>query len=192
MNTTKYYSSSLENKLTYDDMKKDYALVAVGNGATSSVRKAFENECLRKRIHFFRCGSKHPGSCITMPIDAVSAEQGTAIADMQKTHPFKKAIVVSTLGGRTGTKYAPIILKLLADAEIESASIVTLPFSFEGQTRLEKAQKALLEISRYSKCTTVFNMDNLKNPLGEMKIGDFFSILDSCIENAVISYLPGQ
>lgn len=108
------------------------------------------------------------------------------VDDALKSCSYKKAIIISTLGGYTGTEYAPMFSKFLSDIGIELTNIVTLPFSFEGKSRFEKSQKALTEMSKYAKSTIVFNGDSLKNLLKEENVADYFSILDNYIEKAIL------
>lgn len=172
MKITKYDSLIPENISSHDNMEKDYALFAIGCGAINSVKKAFENTVLRKQVSFFKCESIQEKKDANQP-PKETAEMTTAMVEILKVHSIKKAIVVSTLGGRTGTEYAPIMSKLLAGAGVKLTCIVTLPFSFEGRSRLEKSQEAVAEMSKYAGSTTIFNMDILRNLEGEKQVEDF-------------------
>ncbi len=185
MNIIKYYDSIPEDALSCDD-EKDYALFAVSSGAVTAIRKTFENAEIRKHVHFFKCDSQ---SDYNLLLEEVNIAMKSDVDEILKERHFKKAIIVSTLGGRTGTEYPPILSKLLAENGLELKSIVTLPFGFEGKGRLEKSQTALIEMSRYAKCATLFNLDNLKTSLENRKVADFFSILFGYIEKAVINYV---
>lgn len=191
MRITKYDSSISENISSHDNMEKDYALFAIGCGAINSIKKAFGNTALRKRVTFFKCESMHIEKGANQP-PKETAEMSTAMVEILKGHSIKKAIIVSTLGGYTGTEYAPIMSKLLTGAGIKLTCVVTLPFSFEGQSRLKKSQEAVAEISKHAGSTIIFNMDILRNLQGEKKVDDFFSIVDNYIEKAVTNCVLGQ
>lgn len=191
MKITKYDNSISENVSSHSNMEKDYALFAIGCGAINSVKKAFENTALREQVSFFKCESIQEKKDANQP-PKETAEMTTAMVEILKVHSIKKAIVVSTLGGRTGTGYAPIMSKLLAGAGCKLTCIVTLPFSFEGQSRLERSQEAVAEMSKYAGSTTIFNMDILRNLEREKKVEDFFSIVDNYIEKAVTNCVLGQ
>ncbi len=53
------------------------------------------------------------------------------------------------LGGGTGTGAAPIVAQEAADTGALTIAIVTLPFSFEGQERMNNALKGLEELEKY-------------------------------------------
>ena len=185
MKIIKHYDSNSEDALSYDE-NKDCALFAVSCGAGTSIWKTFENVEIRKHVHFFKCVGQ---SDYNLSLEKVNIELKSDVDEILKEHRFKKAIIVSTLGGRTGTEYAPILSKLLFEAELEMINIVTFSFGFEGKDRLEKSQKALVEMNRYAKCTTLFNLENLKTSLANINVVDFFSILASYIEKTVINYV---
>ncbi len=185
MNIIKYYDSISEDVLSSVDDEKEYALFAVSCGAVTSTRKTFENVELRKQVHFFKCDNSD--YMRSLSLERANIEMKSDIDEILKKHHFKKAIIVSTLGGHTGTEYAPIMSKLLAEAGLELTILVTFPFDFEGQTRLEISQMALIKMSRYAKCVTLFNLNTLKNSLENINIGDFFSILASYIEKNIVN-----
>lgn len=98
---------------------------------------------------------------------------------------FRKAIVISTLGGCTGTVAAPVFSKYIYEKGLEVTNIVSLPFAFEGKTKLEKSQAAVAEMSKYATMTIIFNEEIYKMILANKKFNEFFSIIDGYIENAL-------
>lgn len=54
-------------------------------------------------------------------------------------------ILVSSLGGGTGTGAIPVFSKIAKDLNLTTLGIFTLPFSFEGKDRMREAQKAIEE-----------------------------------------------
>lgn len=188
MNIIEYNNSSSENGIQNNQCHKDkdYAVFAIGGGAINSIRKAFEDTNLRDHVYFFQCDKEHTSCSSVVSQDMNNADIRSACDNILESYSFDKAIIISTLGGRTGTEYAPAFSKYFADKEIELINIVTLPFSFEGKSRYEKSQKALAEMSQFAKTTMVYNGDSFKKLLKDENIADYFSILDNHIEKAIL------
>ena len=55
----------------------------------------------------------------------------------------KMVFITVGMGGGTGTGAAPIIAKAARELDLLTIGIVTIPFSFEGKTRNEQAQKGI-------------------------------------------------
>ena len=51
------------------------------------------------------------------------------------------ALVVVGLGGGLGTGAAPVVLKAARDADAATVCLATIPFSFEGEQRRDRAAK---------------------------------------------------
>ena len=76
------------------------------------------------------------------------------------------------MGGANGTGIAPVVAKLAKDMGIFIVSIVTKPFLFEGQRRVEKAEAGIVELLKSSNELFVFNLnDILKNSV--IKISNY-------------------
>jgi len=54
-------------------------------------------------------------------------------------------VLVSSLGGGTGTGAIPVFSKIAKELNLTTLGIFTLPFSFEGKDRMREAQKAIEE-----------------------------------------------
>lgn len=71
-------------------------------------------------------------------------------------------VICSTLGGKTGTRYAPLIA---LDAQLKGKqvySLCSLPFMFEGASRVERAKKAAEKLEIASNIFMVQNNDKLQ------------------------------
>jgi len=55
-------------------------------------------------------------------------------------------IIVSSLGGGTGTGATPVISKIAEEMRLNTLGIFTMPFSFEGRKKMELSVKALEKI----------------------------------------------
>ncbi len=68
------------------------------------------------------------------------------------------ALVLSGMGGVTGTAISPIVAETLRRMDIPALGIVTTPFDFEGQRCMQVAQNGLDALSHYA--TTVLPISN--------------------------------
>jgi cell division protein FtsZ len=95
--------------------------------------------------------------------------------------------VTSGLGGGTGTGAAPIIAGIAKEANILTVGVVTTPFEFEGEDRIEKAQAGVKEM--YDNCDTVLEIMNerLMEMYEDMSYSSAFAIADDVLANAVKS-----
>ena len=66
--------------------------------------------------------------------------------------------IAAGMGGGTGTGAAPIVAEIARQQGALTVAIVTRPFTFEGQRRLEKAEKGLRELQE--KADTLINIAN--------------------------------
>ena len=64
-----------------------------------------------------------------------SAERITELLDANT----KMLFITAGMGGGTGTGAAPIIAQIAKELDILTVGIVTLPFDFEGRSKMEKA-----------------------------------------------------
>lgn len=89
------------------------------------------------------------------------------------------------LGGGTGTGGIPVLASVLKEMNTLTVSVVTKPFSFEGKKRIEKAEKALLELK--DKVNTLLVIPNDKLLQGESKIRmeELFAKADHVLYQAV-------
>lgn len=103
---------------------------------------------------------------------------------------FKDAdmvFIVSGLGGGTGTGATPVIAKIAKETGALTISISTIPFEFEGKTKLELAKKGLEKIIQESD-SVILSQNEVILPLMNKKIISFkdsFKLVDNTIKEAV-------
>jgi cell division GTPase FtsZ len=71
----------------------------------------------------------------------------------------KIAILVSNLGGGTGSGAAPEIAAMLAEKKdgIGSLAILIMPFGFEGEARFKRAEEAHQKVTEHIAVVTIYN-----------------------------------
>ena len=75
--------------------------------------------------------------------------------------------ITAGMGGVTGTGAAPVIARIAKQMGVVTIGVVTLPFKFEGQNRLEKAGLGLKRLQANVDSLIVLPNDNLLEVLDE-------------------------
>ena len=99
---------------------------------------------------------------------------------------FDLCILVSSLGGGTGSGAAPIFAKISKDLNNITYGIFTLPFKFEGEKKKEIARNSLriirpkLDMFSVIPNERIFQIINRKTPLGEA-----LSSINNCLAESL-------
>lgn len=93
--------------------------------------------------------------------------------------------VTCGLGGGTGTGSAPVVADLAKKMGALVIGVVTLPFTVEGQKRLENAQYGLERMAAVVDTLIVIPNDKLLEIAPELPIHTAFKVADEILTNAV-------
>ena len=74
----------------------------------------------------------------------------------------KMAFITAGMGGGTGTGAAPLIAKTAKDLDILTVGIVTIPFRWEGNRKIDQALDGVEEISKNVDALLVVNNERLR------------------------------
>ncbi|MEY8850190.1 cell division protein FtsZ [Psychroserpens sp. XS_ASV72] len=96
----------------------------------------------------------------------------------------KMVFITAGMGGGTGTGAAPIIAKLAKEMDILTVGIVTMPFQFEGKTRIEQAQKGIETLRGHVDSLIVINNNKLREVYGNLGFKAGFSKADEVLSTA--------
>ncbi len=100
------------------------------------------------------------GSGGDIPMARLAAEDSTdAINDILEG--VSLAIVVTALGGGTGSGATPVILRHLADRGVTTIAFATIPFAFEGEERRRAADGMMNAIVEYASASFILPLDRL-------------------------------
>lgn len=91
------------------------------------------------------------------------------------------AIVVTGLGGGTGSGAAPVVLELARDEGAVALCIATLPFGFEGRERADTASRAVDEVRAQADGVIVVPNDRLVEATSEAKAAEAFVKADEML-----------
>ena len=89
------------------------------------------------------------------------------------------------LGGGTGTGSAPVVAEIAKKQGALTIGIVTLPFTVEGQKRIENAQNGLDRMAAIVDTLIVIPNDKLLEIAPELPIHTAFKVADEILTNAV-------
>jgi len=89
------------------------------------------------------------------------------------------------LGGGTGTGSAPVIANIAKKAGALTIGVVTLPFTVEGQKRLENAQMGLEKLAAVTDTLIVIPNDKLVELAPGLPIHTAFKVADEILTNSV-------
>lgn len=93
----------------------------------------------------------------------------------------KMVFITAGMGGGTGTGAAPIIAKTAMELGVLTVGIVTLPFTFEGRTRVGNGMEGLDELRKNVDCLVVISNDKLRQIHGNLTISQAFSNADNIL-----------
>ncbi|MFB9056953.1 cell division protein FtsZ [Mariniflexile ostreae] len=110
-------------------------------------------------------------------------ESGEDISRMLDSNT-KMVFITAGMGGGTGTGAAPIIGKMAKDLGILTVGIVTMPFQFEGKTRVEQAQQGIDKLRNVVDSLIVINNNKLREVYGNLGFKAGFSKADEVLSTA--------
>jgi len=89
------------------------------------------------------------------------------------------------LGGGTGTGAAPVVAQIAKNLGALTIGVVTLPFTVEGQKRIENSQYGLEKLESIVDTLIVIPNDKLLELAPELPIHTAFKVADEILTNAV-------
>lgn len=96
----------------------------------------------------------------------------------------KMVFITAGMGGGTGTGAAPVIAKAAKEMGILTVAIVTVPFKFEGQVRINQAIEGINEIRAHADSLLVIHNEKLREMYGDLKISEAFTRADNVLTTA--------
>ena len=124
-------------------------------------------------------------------------ESSHEIRELLRNDGTKMLFITAGMGGGTGTGAAPVIAQIAKELDILTVGIVTLPFDFEGKSKMDKALIGVEELKKG--CDSVITILNqrlieiygdLSQSMAFEKADDIIATSAKCI--AEIVTIPGQ
>lgn len=112
-----------------------------------------------------------------------------SIEDVKKmlSDGTKMAFITAGMGGGTGTGAAPVIARVSKELGILTVGIVTIPFRFEGEKKIDQALDGVEEMSKHVDALLVINNERLREIYPELSILDAFGKADDTLSVAAKS-----
>ena len=96
----------------------------------------------------------------------------------------KMIFVTAGMGGGTGTGAAPVVARVAKEMGILTVGIVTIPFSFEGNMRMNQAEKGVEALRQNVDSLIVINNNKLREVYGNLGFKAGFSKADEVLATA--------
>ena len=188
------------------DSPKIIKVIGVGGGGGNAV-----NHMYREGIHdvtFVLCNTDNQalaespvpvklqlGRSITQGLGAGNrperardaAEESIEDIKAQLNDGTKMVFITAGMGGGTGTGAAPIIAQTAKEMDILTIGIVTIPFRWEGDKKIDQALDGVEEISKHVDALLVINNEKLSEIYSELSVDDAFDKADDTLSVAAKS-----
>ena len=99
----------------------------------------------------------------------------------------RMAFITAGMGGGTGTGAAPVIAKVSKDMGILTVGIVTIPFRFEGDRKIDQALDGVERMSENVDALLVINNERLRAIYPDLSVLDAFGKADDTLSVAARS-----
>ena len=99
----------------------------------------------------------------------------------------KMVFITAGMGGGTGTGAAPLIAKVAKEMDILTVGIVTIPFRWEGDKKIDQALDGVEEISKNVDALLVINNERLSEIYSDLSLDDAFDRADDTLSIAAKS-----
>lgn len=99
----------------------------------------------------------------------------------------KMVFITAGMGGGTGTGAAPIIAKIAKDMDVLTVGIVTIPFLFEGNKKIDQALDGVEQMSQHVDALLVINNERLRDIYSDLSVMNAFGKADDTLSVAAKS-----
>ena len=99
----------------------------------------------------------------------------------------KMAFITAGMGGGTGTGAAPVIARVSKELGILTVGIVTIPFRFEGDRKIDQALDGVEEMAKHVDALLVINNERLREIYPDLTVLDAFGKADDTLSVAAKS-----
>ncbi|MBQ7419190.1 MAG: cell division protein FtsZ [Prevotella sp.] len=99
----------------------------------------------------------------------------------------RMAFITAGMGGGTGTGAAPVIARVSKEMGILTVGIVTIPFRFEGDRKIDQALDGVEEMSKHVDALLVINNERLREIYPDLSVLDAFGKADDTLSVAAKS-----
>lgn len=98
-------------------------------------------------------------------------------------------VLMVGLGGVTGTGTAPVVARLARELGIPTVAVVTMPFDFEGEVKMNQARQGLATLVERCDAVLVHDLQDLLRLSPGIGIDEVFAQADERISQSVLTLL---
>lgn len=99
----------------------------------------------------------------------------------------RMVFITAGMGGGTGTGAAPVIARVAKEMDILTVGIVTIPFRFEGNKKIDQALDGVEEMAKHVDALLVINNERLRTIYPELTVLGAFAKADDTLSVAAKS-----
>ncbi len=96
----------------------------------------------------------------------------------------KMVFITAGMGGGTGTGASPVVAREAREMDILTVGIVTIPFAFEGNRKINQALQGIAELSAYVDALLIINNEKLRQIYPDLDLNNAFAKADDVLSNA--------
>ena len=181
-------------------------VIGVGGGGSNAVNHMYSRGI--RDVSFMLCNTDNQalkyapvpnrlqlGVKTTKGLGAGNDPQKAKLAAMESLEDIRTALqdgtqmvfITAGMGGGTGTGAAPVVAEVAKGMEILTVGIVTIPFEWEGDSKIDQALDGVEEMSKHVDALLVINNENLRRIYPELEIKDAFRKADDTLTVAAKS-----
>lgn len=146
--------------------------------------QALDNSSIPNKIQLGAELTSGLGAGANPEVGKQAAEESLQELQQMLSNQTKMVFITAGMGGGTGTGAAPIIAKLAKDMEVLTVGIVTMPFQFEGKSRMMQAKKGIEMLREQVDSLIVINNNKLREVYGNLGFKAGFSKADEVLSTA--------
>ena len=117
----------------------------------------------------------------------IAAEESLEDIKQMFNDGTRMAFITAGMGGGTGTGAAPVIARVSKEMGILTVGIVTIPFRFEGDRKIDQALDGVEEMNKHVDALLVINNERLREIYPELTVLDAFGKADDTLSVAAKS-----
>lgn len=150
-------------------------------------RQALKNSPIQRKLLLGPTVTKGLGAGNVPSVARLAAEESASEIEDLFDERTKMVFVTAGMGGGTGTGAAPIVAKMAKERGLLTVGVVTIPFLFEGNTKILKALDGVEEMSKYVDALLVVNNQRLCDIYKDLDFLNAFGKADDTLTTAVRS-----
>lgn len=138
-----------------------------------------------KRIQIGKKRTRGQGAGNNPTVGQESAEENRE--DLKEVLQHESMVFIAAgMGGGTGTGAAPVVASIAKEMGLLTVGVVTKPFAFEGQAKMNQALKGIAEMRKYVDSLVVIPNEKVKEiSNSKLSMMDAFKAVDGVLFKAV-------